>query len=149
MSSCTFFGHKDAPKEIEPALRSALIDLIENKNVLKFYVSNHGNFDFMARRCLIELKGKYPIDYAVALAYLPCKKGDFEEDGADDTILPDGIEEVPRKFAILYRNNWMLERADYVIAYVKCTVGGAAQFKAAAERKKKTVINLAGDRQRY
>ena len=30
---CTFFGHKDTPKEIEPTLRSTLIDLIENKNV--------------------------------------------------------------------------------------------------------------------
>ena len=35
---CTFFGHKDTPKEIEPTLRSTLIDLIENKNVNVFYV---------------------------------------------------------------------------------------------------------------
>lgn len=42
---CTFFGHKDTPKEIEPTLRSTLIDLIENKNVNVFYVGNNGNFD--------------------------------------------------------------------------------------------------------
>ena len=29
----TFFGHKDTPKNIEPTLRTTLIDLIENKNV--------------------------------------------------------------------------------------------------------------------
>ena len=27
MYACSFFGHGDTPKEIEPALRSALIDI--------------------------------------------------------------------------------------------------------------------------
>ena len=36
-------GFKDLPKEIEPTLRSTLIDLIENKNVNKFYDGNNGN----------------------------------------------------------------------------------------------------------
>lgn len=52
MLTCTFFGHKDTPKEIEPILRSALVDLIENKNVLKFYVGNNGSFDHMVKRGL-------------------------------------------------------------------------------------------------
>lgn len=41
MLICTFFGHSDTPKEIEPTLMSTLIDLIENKNVLKFYIGKH------------------------------------------------------------------------------------------------------------
>ena len=47
----TFFGHKDAPKEIESALRLTLMDLIENKNANVFYVGNHGT-DFNNRNCL-------------------------------------------------------------------------------------------------
>ena len=43
---CTFFGHKDTPKEIEPTLRSALIELIENKNVTVFYVGNVSSLPF-------------------------------------------------------------------------------------------------------
>ena len=74
MLTCTFFGHKDTPKEIEPTLKSTLIDLIRNKNVCSFYVGNHGNFDSMVKRCLIELKEIYPIDYAVVLAYFPGRK---------------------------------------------------------------------------
>lgn len=143
MLACTFFGHKDTPKEIEPALRSALVDLIENKNVLTFYVGNQGSFDHMARRCLMGLKEIYAINYAVVLAYLPGKKYDPEEKSPDDTILPDGIETVPRKFAINYCNRWMIERSDYVVTYVKRTIGGAARFKELAEAKKKTVINIA------
>ena len=71
---CTFFGHKDTPKEIEPTLRSTLIDLIANKNVNVFYVGNNGNFDTMVRRQLEELSQTYPISYSVVLAYLPMSK---------------------------------------------------------------------------
>ncbi len=142
MLTCTFFGHKDTPKEIEPILRSTLVYLIENKNVLKFYVGNHGNFDYMVKNCLIELKQFYSIDYAVVLAYLPGSKYATEEKRLADTILPNGIETVPRKFAINYRNKWMIEHADYVVTYVKYTIGGAAQFKEIAERKNKIVINI-------
>ena len=143
MLTCTFFGHRDIREEVEPTLRSTLIDLIENKNVRKFYVGSHGGYDHMVRRLLIELKEIYPIDYAVVLAYLPGKKYDPEIESPTDTILPDGIESVPRKFAINYRNKWMIEQSDYVVTYVKHTIGGASQFKELAEKKKKIIINIA------
>ena len=61
-------------------------------------------------------------------------------DYSDHTILPDGIEDVPPRFAISYRNKWMLEKADYVITYVTHPTGGAALFKTAAQKLGKTVI---------
>lgn len=143
MLTCTFFGHKDTPNEIKPKLRSIIVELIENKNVLKFYVGNHGSFDYMVKCCLIELKEIYSIDYAVVLAYLPKGKNNTVEEKNANTILPDGIESVPQKFAINYRNKWMIEQSDYVVTYVKHTVGGAARFKGLAEKKNKTVINIA------
>lgn len=75
---CTFFGHKDTPKETEPTLRSTLIDLIENKNVTVFYVGNNGNFDTMVRRQLEDLSYTYPITYSVVLAYLPTEKNKYD-----------------------------------------------------------------------
>lgn len=104
MFTCTFFGHKDTSKETEPILKQALIDLIENKNVIKFYVGNQGTFDYMVKRVLTELKEIYPITYDVVLAYLPGKKYFFEEENPTDTIFPDGIEKIPKRFAINYRN---------------------------------------------
>ena len=137
---CTFFGHKDTPKEIEPTLRSTLIDLIENKNVTVFYVGNNGNFDTMVRRQLENLSQTYPITYNVVLAYLPVKKSEY--DGFTNTLLPEGIETVPKRFAISYRNKWMTRQADTVVTYVTHTHGGAWQFKAMAERQGKMVIEL-------
>lgn len=67
----TFFGHRDAPKEIEPTLRKILINLIEQENARDFYVGNNGNFDAMVRRQLEDLSKAYEINFTVVLAYLP------------------------------------------------------------------------------
>lgn len=136
----TFFGHKDTPKETEPTLRSTLIDLIENHNAVNFYVGNNGNFDIMVRRVLKELSAIYPVDYSVVLAYLPVQKD--ENENLKNTILPEGIETVPKRFAISYRNKWMIDHSDIVVTYVTHNFGGASQFKALAERKGKRVIEL-------
>ncbi len=136
----TFFGHKDAPKKIEPTLRATLIDLIENKNATVFYVGNNGNFDTMIRRQLENLSQTYPITYSVVLAYLPTKKSEYDD--LTNTILPESIETVPKRFAISYRNKWMIEQSDVVVTYVTHSFGGAAQFKALAQKQGKTVIEL-------
>ena len=136
----TFFGHRDTPKETEPALRLTLIDLIENKNATVFYVGNNGNFDTMVRRQLEDLSQTYPITYSVVLAYLPTEKNKY--DNLTNTIYPEGLENVPKRFAISYRNKWMIQQADTVVSYVIRTYGGAAKFKELAERLDKTVFEL-------
>ena len=137
---CTFFGHKDAPKEIKPTLRSTLIDLIENKNVTVFYVGNNGNFDTMVLRQLEDLSQTYPIAYSVVLAYLPIEKNKY--DNLTNTIYPEGLEIVPKRFAISWRNKWMIKQSDVVVTYVTHNFGGAAQFKELAEKQGKMVIEL-------
>ncbi len=136
----TFFGHKDTPKEIEPTLRAALIDLIENYNATMFYVGNNGSFDTMVRRQLKELSQAYPITYSVVLAYLPTKKSEY--DNFTNTLLPEGIETVPKRFATSWRNKWMIQQSDVVVTYVTHNFGGAAQFKEMAERLNKYVIEV-------
>lgn len=134
-----FFGHRDAPDEIRDRIKETVIDLIEERDVTKFYVGNNGNFDRMALSVLKELSGMYPqISYYVVYAYLPEKGGDdFEH-----TIYPEGIETVPKRFAIDYRNRWMVGQANVVVAYVRRSFGGAAKFVDMAERQGKDVINL-------
>ncbi len=135
---CTFFGHRDAPKEIEPTLRLTLIDLIENKNATVFYVGNHGNFDAMVRRQLEDLSKTYPIKYYVVLAYMPGKNDNSDE----HTLFPEGIETIPRRFAINYRNKWMLNKSDIVVTYVTRNFGGAQKFKQMAEKMGKVIFTL-------
>lgn len=138
--TATFFGHKDTPKEIEPILRSTLIDLIENKNVTVFYVGNNGNFDTMVRRQLEDLSQTYPITYSVVLAYLPTEKNKY--DNVTNTIYPEGLETIPKRFAISWRNKWMIKQSDVVVTYVSHTYGGAWQFKELALRQNKNVVEI-------
>ena len=103
---CTFFGHKDTPYEVKDKIRETIIRLIEEKNVTDFYVGNHGNFDKMVLSVLKELHNLYPkIRYTVVLAYLT---QNTDEDYSN-TVYPEGIESVPKRFAIDFRNKWMLQ----------------------------------------
>ena len=140
---CTFFGHRTAPDSIRPILHNTLIDLIENKGVDTFYVGNQGGFDSMVKKELKELTVIYPhINYSVVLAYIPGKRDEFDTDDYSDTMYPDGLECVPRRFAIDKRNRMMIEWSDIVVTYVCYSGGGAAKFKEIAEKKGKQVINL-------
>lgn len=140
VKTCTFFGNRDAPESVKPLLQTVLQDLIEEQHVKKFYVGNEGRFDAMTQRLLKEFAHSHGIDYSVVLAYMPKKTDPFFE--SYYTLLPEGIEAVPLRFAIEYRNNWMIEHCDIVLTYVTSLHGGAAKFKAFAEKKGKTVIEI-------
>ena len=141
MAVCTFFGHRDCPETVRQRLKSVLVELITNNNVTTFYVGNQGQFDAYVRNELQKIQQEYPqINYAVVLAYMPCKEIDYAD--RSNTLLPEGIEDAPPRYAISWRNNWMLKQADYVVAYVTHSWGGAAQYTKKAEKQGKTVINL-------
>ena len=141
MLACTFFGHRDCPTSIKPKLLTVLIDLIVSQDIDMFYVGSQGQFDSIVRSVLQQLKTEYPqINYAVVLAYMPGKQ--TEHDDYSDTMLPKGIEAVHPRYAIYWRNNWMLRQSDYVVTYITHSWGGAVQFAEIAEHKKKKLIRL-------
>ena len=97
----------------------------------------------MVYRTLKDLAQTYPITYHVVLAYIPSQKSVNNMYDDDETILPDNIEAVPKRFAIIFRNKWMIRQSDYVITYVTERIAsGAAQFKELAERQGRNIINL-------
>ena len=137
-----FFGHRYVQKEIEPMLRSTLIDLIENHSAELSYVGNQGGFDAMVTRVLRELSDRYLICAYTVLAYLPVDENDASDELLQ-TVLPEGIETVPRRFTISFRNRWMITQSDCVVTHVTNHIAsGAAQFKKLAEKQGKTVINV-------
>lgn len=141
MSACTFFGHRDCPDEIKSKLRTILVALITDRNVNMFYVGNQGQFDAIVRSVLRELKEEYPqFNYSVVLAYMPSEQTEYED--YSDTMLPEGIESVHPRYAISWRNNWMLQQSDYVVTYITHSWGGAAKYAERAKRQQKTVINV-------
>ncbi|MBQ1815313.1 MAG: hypothetical protein II125_02575 [Ruminococcus sp.] len=142
--TCCFFGHRDAPDTIKPELIKAIGELIDKHGVKNFYVGNNGRFDSLVASALKEISADHPeISYAVVLAYLP-KKGSEKQPEADwqHYVFPDGIESVPKKFCISWRNDWLIKNSQYVICYVSHITGGAFDFTQKAKKKGRTVINL-------
>lgn len=143
MPACTFFGHRDCPSSIRPRLRETLVDLIENHTVDMFYVGRQGAFDAMVRSVLMELILEYPhIRYAVVLERIPGKRNESDPRDYSDTMLPEGIETIHTRFAIPWRNKWMINHSDYVVTYITHSWGGAAQFGKTAEKRRLRIINL-------
>ena len=140
MPTCSFFGHRDCPDDLMPLLKNVILELIATHRVDMFYVGHQGGFDRLVRGVLREITQECPrAQYAVVLAYTP--SGGPAADTAD-TMLPEGIELVHPRYAISWRNNWMLQQSDFVIAYVTHSWGGAARYMQKAIRSGKTVINL-------
>ena len=93
---------------------------------------------------LRKLKQEYSqINYAVVLAYMPGKKTEYDD--YSDTMLPEGIETVHPRYAISWRNDWMLKQSDYVVTYVTHSWGGAYRFEKKAVTENKIIIYLGED----
>ena len=141
----SFFGHRKicGNEEIKRKLKEILQKLIAENGATNFYVGNNGEYDTIVRKTLKELKKDYPqINYAVVLSYLPIENKIKENDDYSDTIFPEELAKVPRRFAIDKRNHWMIERSSAVVTYVKNNIGGAAKFKEIAEKKGLNIINI-------
>lgn len=150
MSACTFFGHRDCTEAVYPELYKTILDLIINHNVDTFLVGNQGAFDRMAKKALQDISAEYTfLQYATVLAYMPVKKPADDLSDWKNTILPEKIESVPARFAISYRNDWLISQSDYVITCVSHPFGGAARFAEKARKRGKIIINISASADQY
>lgn len=137
-----FFGHKDTPSAVKPLLEQTVQRLIEENEEITFLVGTHGAFDLMAQSVLGQALQEYPqITCHIVLSYIPVGKD--SEQYALPTLVPEGIESVPKRFAISFSNSYMVNECDTVVCYITHDWGGAAQFVEKAKKRGKTVINLA------
>ena len=138
---CCFFGHREVTHNIRSKLTAIIEKLITVDDVTEFYVGHQGQFDSMVYSILKELREKYPqIRYTVVLAYMPDEH--IKDVYGEDTLFPDGLENVPKKFAISKRNDWMIQQSGFAVCYVHKITGGAAKFREKAEKRKLRIIDV-------
>ena len=142
MSICCFFGHRKLYTDISKKIKKEIEHLILNNNVKMFYVGNNGDFDMAVIKILGRLSERYDINYNIVLAYLPTRpKKEYSYD-ISKTIYPEGIENTLKRFAISWRNNWMIDHSDYIISYIPYSYGGAYKYTEIARLKGKQIIDL-------
>ena len=118
MSSCFLFGHANTPQ----SALSALMEAIENevsRGTKIFYVGYHGNFDRMAIAALRRTKQKY--SNIIAVLVLPYHHAAYhiaKPDGFDIILYPP-LENVPKRYAHVRANQYMIRVSDCVLCYVR------------------------------
>ena len=134
MKTCFFIGHHDAPESIYDRLLAAVERHISDYGVTDFIVGRYGNFDHMAARAVINAKRRH-IGVTLTLL-LPYYRSDATSlpDGFDGSLFPDGLETVPRRAAILWANQYMIRRCDYLISYDKGNIGNTRELVAIARK---------------
>lgn len=142
MPSCFFIGHRDAPESLRASVWAAAEGLIREEGVTDFYVGRRGNFDRLAAAAVRELRERYPqVRLFLVLAYLP-PAGEGLPEGFTGSVFPEGLERVPRRFAILRANRAMVDACPFLIAYAPYAVGNARKVMEYARGKGRRVIKV-------
>ena len=141
-----FFGHANYLSKEEDG--KTVILLIEQKakgERVDFYLGGYGSFSSFGYSCAINYRKKYAetrIFFVTpylgrwldeSRAYLTAKY--------DDILFPP-IENVPPRFAILRRNEWIIDQVDFVVFYVNRNYGGAYRAMRYCMRKQREYKNI-------
>lgn len=82
----------------------------------------------------------------LVLPYHPAERPISAPEGFDGTYYPEGMEAVPRRYAIVQANRRMVENSDWLIAYVCHPASNARSILEYAQRREKKgqihIVNL-------
>lgn len=135
----TFCGHREILSG-KNEIREKLVETVENlikQGAKEFLLVGYGDFDYMCASVIKELKQKYPfIKSVLVTAYI----NSYFDKWLYDEIEYPPIENTPKRFAIIKRNEYMIDISDILIAFVKYETGGAAKTLKYAVKKNKKII---------
>ena len=135
----TFCGHREVhePEKVKAWLKEVVESLIL-EGTDTFYLGGYGQFDALAAAVVHEKKERYPQIRSVLV--LPYLDRSYDASAYDETLYPP-LENVPKRYAISKRNEYMVDMADVVIAYVVYSLGGAFKTLEYAKRRKKKIVH--------
>ena len=142
-----FIGHHNAPESVCPLLEQAIEHHIVAYGVTEFIVGHYGQFDDMAAGAVRRAKKHHPeVMLTLLLPYYPfhCDTSNY-----DRTYYPEGLETVPKPYAIIRANEYLIRTTEFLICYDTGMIGKTRDFTALARRLEKEglqhVTNLANE----
>ena len=146
----TFCGHAQFSKSEK--YQRTVLDFLKRTvgdQAADMYLGGYGNFDSFAYGCCLKYKESHPnISLVFITPYVTPEymKNRFEcQSTKYDSVIYPEIEDKPLKFAITYRNRWMVEKADYVVCFITHSYGGAYKTYQHAKKCNKKIINIFND----
>ena len=118
--SCFFIGHREADEWLLSRLERIVEQLITEENIRYFYVGGYGGFDRIAATAVKKAKQQHPnITLMLVLPYHPADRPVETPNGFDGTYYPDGLENVPKRYAITRTNRILVDSCDWLVCYVR------------------------------
>ena len=143
----TFCGHSLFAKTDEYEQKMlAFFERVAGDDPVDFYLGGYGDFDAFAYHCCKKYQRNHPrasLIFVTPYISESYQKNhlSFQKDLYNAIVYPE-IEGTPPRFAILARNRWMVERADYVVCGIIYDWGGAYKTYQHAICKNKPVFNI-------
>ncbi|MBO5907835.1 MAG: hypothetical protein J6Q85_06775 [Clostridia bacterium] len=140
------FGHREISdlRGLEEAMTPVIEEVISNHSYVSFLIGRNGEFDEYAASVIKRVrrtKGEKTTDITLVLPYSVADIK-YYESYYDSVIIPESLFSAHPKAKIELRNRYMVETADFVIAYVERNVGGAYRALKYAKKLKKQTVNL-------
>lgn len=118
-----FIGHRHIKKrfEILDELYKIATYLIGNKEFVEFLVGKNGEFDETAAAAVRKAQNEFGKANSTLVWVQPYKtaKDEYAEKNYDEIIFPPELYNIHYKRAIEERNKWMVNRCDFLVAYVE------------------------------
>ena len=144
----TFVGHGTLhiDENLSDKIVATIRENILGEENITFYCGGYGDFDNHCASICRKLKKEIFCEVVFVTPYITPSQQEkmkylINTKLYDSTIYPP-IENVPLRFAISKRNEWMMINADIIIAFVNRDYGGAYKSLQVAKRKKKKIINI-------
>lgn len=145
MTVC-FCGHSKLYSSYD-SIKAKCLEIVRGliaKGADSFLIGDYGDFDGLAASvCLALKKEHHHIEVCLVLPYYRPHIDDYTQQRYNrfDSIITPPLEDTPYRYRIVKANQYMVDQADIVIAYVRSS-GGAAKTMEYAIRKAKNIINL-------
>ncbi len=118
MKTYFLIGHRDVPFDLREKLEKAIDEAITEYGIEEFVVGHYGGFDKLAASCLAGIKKSHPeLRLTLLLPYHPSDRRVNLPRGFDGSFYPPGMENVPRRLAVVRANEYMARHCDVLIGY--------------------------------
>jgi len=145
----TFIGHSSIINRdiIKKKVEGILAEKLPKGEKVLFWCGGYGDFDELCASVCRRIKAeRADTEIVYVTPYISPAHQDrmkcYINSKLYDSIIYPPLENVPLKFAISKRNEWMISNADIVVSYVTCSFGGAYKSLQFARRRKKQIIEI-------
>ena len=142
-----FIGHRyiEGQYRLEDRIEDIIREKLHTKEYVELYVGRNGDFDISVASATKRAQKALGNQNSclVLLQPYPMKDDEYYEDFYDEVWYPVDPKTHP-KLAITKRNQWMIDNADLLVAYVEPDrKGGALTTLKYAQKHGVEIINLA------